>query len=143
MATTKEDDKATLAEQLNPHGAAFAERQKAPALYDDPTIATPGKLKGVEDYVGPHALVEVDEEVGENDPDNPVDVSVDNRSEVQAVLELGETSLQDKLVAQVERVERVAEEQGEGIDAADLTGGPQVRQQGAVKKPSTARGKTS
>jgi hypothetical protein len=92
MATTTK--KTTTEEEVVPnvHAEAYVERQKDPR-YDDPTVATPGVLEDPVSEGTPVALV---------DPDEPsdLDASVDNRDQVQPVLDkLYEDALEQQEVA--------------------------------------------
>jgi hypothetical protein len=64
----------------NVHAEAFAERQRDPNRYDDPTIATPGILEDVEGDGHPAALIDPGQDVG-------LDPAVDNRDQVQPMLD--------------------------------------------------------
>lgn len=135
MATKSDDTATPLADELNPHAAAFLERAKAPMLYDDPSIATPGKLRNLDEIDGPVSLVH-------SDPDGDIDPSVDNRDEVQALLELNQDGLEASLERQVERAQENIDAGAEGLDANTLPGGAnanQVRQAGTVKKADASK----
>lgn len=69
----------------NVHAEAWAERQRDPARYEDPTVSTPGVLEDIEGDAGPQALV--DPEGDDPAKDHPLDPSVDNRTEVQPMLD--------------------------------------------------------
>src|SRR5436190_21067103 len=84
-------DTLTSSAVADPHALAFAERQRDPNRYDNPTIATPGVLDDIdEDMTGTsQALI---------DPDTPsgLDPSVDNRDQVQPMLDtLAEQTRED------------------------------------------------
>jgi hypothetical protein len=82
MATTKKTTRSGDEEVVpNVHAEAYAERQRAPGLYENPTIATPGVLEDIEDEGGPQALVDPDV------PEPGLDISVDNRDQVQPMLD--------------------------------------------------------
>lgn len=88
MPTTKK----TADEEVVPdvHAEAAAERRRAPALYDDPTVATPGVIEDVEGEGGPTALVDAESPSG-------LDASIDNRDQVQPMLD---TLYQDAVESQ-------------------------------------------
>ncbi len=98
MATKKSaaDEEAVA----DPHAEAFAERQKD-ARYDDPTVSTPGVLEDAAGE-GPTALVDPEAE-----GDVGLDPGIDNRDQVQPML--------DKLASDAEEK---AEEQKEAAAAA-------------------------
>jgi len=77
-------DSLTSSAVADPHGVAFAERQRDPNRYDDPTVATPGVLDDIDEEVedaGPQALIDADA------PEINLDPSVDNRDQVQPMLD--------------------------------------------------------
>jgi hypothetical protein len=81
MPTTKKTSRSGDEEVVpDVHAEAAAERMRAPTVYDDPTIATPGVLEDVEGEAGPQALVDSDTPSG-------LDTSVDNRDQVQPMLD--------------------------------------------------------
>jgi hypothetical protein len=84
MATTKKASTSDEEVMPNVHAEAYAERQRAPGLYEDPTIATPGILEDIEGDAGPTALVSAEDPPG---IDPPLDPSVDNRDQVQPMLD--------------------------------------------------------
>jgi hypothetical protein len=80
-------DSLTTSAVADPHAKAFAERQRDPNRYENPTIATPGVLGDIDEdddermaIAGRTTLV---------DPDAPSDLdpSVDNRDQVQPMLD--------------------------------------------------------
>lgn len=78
----KDVDTLTSSAVADPHAVAFAERQRDPSRYDNPTIATPGVLDDIGDDVTGSWQAHVD-------PDTPsgLDPSVDNRDQVQPMLD--------------------------------------------------------
>ena len=91
-ASSHEDrDSLTSSAVADPHAVAYGERQKAPNRYDDPTEATPGVLEDIdeEEGAGPYALVDAD-------APSDLDPSVDNRDQVQPMLDtLAESATED------------------------------------------------
>lgn len=84
--TSHEDrDRLTSSAVADPHATAFAERQRDPARYDNPTIATPGVLEDIDE----DEVEGVPGRVGLIDADAPSDLdpSVDNRDQVQPMLD--------------------------------------------------------
>lgn len=85
MAETKQKAAATAVTtaepvEVDPHAEAFAERQRD-TRYDDPTVATPGVLEDIDEDAGhPTALVAAD-------TPSALDPSVDNRDQVQPMLD--------------------------------------------------------
>jgi len=86
-------DKLTSSAVADPHSVAFAERQRD-GRYDDPTVATPGVLEDLDDDAGqPEALIDAD-------APSDLDPSVDNRDQVQPMLDTLAESTREDAIAQ-------------------------------------------
>jgi hypothetical protein len=116
-ASHQDADSLTSSAVADPHAVAFAERQQAPTLYDDPTVATPGvlddEIKGTAERAesgGPLAYVDSDLPVG-------LDPSVDNRDQVQPMLD---SLYQDAVEAQGGQAQAVAAINAHESDAVDV-----------------------
>ncbi len=96
-------DTITTSAVADPHSTAFAERQRDPNRYDDPTVATPGVLEDIDEddddgtgagVLGRGRLIDPD------DPAVSLDPSVDNRDQVQPMLDtLADAAQDDPAVA--------------------------------------------
>jgi hypothetical protein len=110
MATTTKKTRSGDEEEVVPnvHAEAYVERLKDPR-YDDPTVATPGVLEDPVSDGTPVALV---------NPDEPsdLDATVDNRDQVQPVLD---TLYEDALEQQEATPEQNAELMAERREARD------------------------
>ena len=111
-STSSHEDVDTLTSSAvaDPHAVAFAERQKAPTLYDDPTVATPGKIEDLDEDAGqPSALI---------DPDLPsgLDPSVDNRDQVQPMLDTLAADAQEHAAAQGLAVAAINAHESDAVD---------------------------
>lgn len=77
-------DVITTSAVADPHAQAFAERQRDPNRYDDPTVATPGQLDDIDEdeggIAGRHSMID-------SDAPSDLDPSVDNRDQVQPMLD--------------------------------------------------------
>ena len=114
--THQDRDTLTSSAVADPHAVAFAERQQAPTLYDDPTVATPGvlddELKGVEprsEVGGPTALIDSDLPVG-------LDPSVDNRDQVQPMLDTLYTDAVESQGGQSQAVAAINAHESDAVD---------------------------
>lgn len=81
----------------NIHAEAWAERQRDPGRYEDPAIPTPGVLEDVDEETYFKSLVEAEDAPG---VDPPLDPTVDNRDQVQPMLDTIRQDLVDKREAQ-------------------------------------------
>jgi hypothetical protein len=96
-------DSITTSAVADPHSTAFAERQRDPNRYENPTIATPGILDDIDEeeddglgagVVGRGRLIDPD------DPAVSLDPGVDNRDQVQPMLDtLADAAEDDPAVA--------------------------------------------
>jgi hypothetical protein len=115
-AEHQDRDTLTSSAVADPHAVAFAERQRDPSRYDNPTVATPGVLEDVdEDAGGPVALV---------DPDAPsgLDPSVDNRDQVQPMLDtLAESTKEDALAQGALATAAINAHESDAVDVEALT----------------------
>jgi hypothetical protein len=109
-------DTLTSSAVADPHAVAFAERQRDPSRYDNPTIATPGQLEDIDEDAGkPTALV---------DPDAPSDLdpSVDNRDQVQPMLDtLAESTKEDALAQGALATAAINAHESDAVDVEALT----------------------
>lgn len=109
-------DTLTSSAVADPHAVAFAERQRDPNRYDDPTVATPGQLDDIDEDAGsPQALV---------DPDAPsgLDPSVDNRDQVQPMLDtLAESAEEDALAQGALATAAINAHETDAVDVEALT----------------------
>ena len=105
-------DSLTSSAVADPHAVAFGERQKAPTLYDDPTVATPGVLEDIdeEDEGGPYALVDADAPLINLDP------SVDNRDQVQPMLDTLAQDAVENAAAQGTATATISSHESDAID---------------------------